>query len=93
MLKMHVVLTFLHLDAAPSATKGTLKCPYNESEWQEKSAGFHCQGKDVYHCFLAEDKNFVKEGCIERTMILKGTYICCRRAISYQRALRSTGMI
>lgn len=49
-----------------------IRCPYNESEWNERAAQMFCQGSDSYHCFLTEDGVSVKESCIERTLILNG---------------------
>ncbi|XP_056008885.1 uncharacterized protein LOC125648651 [Ostrea edulis] len=68
-----LALIYLKGDAAPTSEGvGNVKCPYNESEWKERSANFFCQGKDVYHCFLAENQISVKEKCIERTTLQKG---------------------
>lgn len=58
------------MTAKPTRYSG--RCPFNESEWNERAAEMLCQGSDSYHCFLAEDGVSVKESCIERTLILNG---------------------
>lgn len=67
--------TFTYLKDAQVASRPTEtkeRCPYNESEWNERAANIFCQGSDSYHCFLAEDGISVKESCIERTLVLNG---------------------
>ncbi|XP_062574050.1 uncharacterized protein LOC134235891 isoform X1 [Saccostrea cucullata] len=69
-----IALTLFHVIDAfpPSKSQSAKTCPYNETEWMKRSTKFFCQGKEVYHCFLAEDEVSVKEKCVERTMMLKG---------------------
>lgn len=49
-----------------------LNCPHNKLEWENRAASKSCQGDDVYHCLLSNDKTTVKEDCIEKSLVLKG---------------------
>nr|XP_022336424.1 uncharacterized protein LOC111132847 isoform X1 [Crassostrea virginica] len=57
---------------APSPLQYPYRCPYNQSEWEDRASILKCQGNDVYHCLLSADKVSVKENCIERSLVLQG---------------------
>ena len=46
-----------------------MECPFNKTQWKQRSLEFSCQNVDVYHCLLLEDKTDVKEVCLERSLL------------------------
>nr|XP_022336401.1 uncharacterized protein LOC111132831 isoform X2 [Crassostrea virginica] len=56
---------------APSPLQYHYRCPYNQSEWEDRASILNCHGNDVYHCLLSADKVSVKENCIERSLVLQ----------------------
>lgn len=71
-LEIFIILCLKDAYVTAKPTRYNDRCPFNESEWNERADIMFCQGSDSYHCFLAEDGVSVKESCIERTLILNG---------------------
>nr|XP_022336398.1 uncharacterized protein LOC111132830 [Crassostrea virginica] len=67
-----ILLTLLCGDAIAAPTLLQRKCPYNQSQWEDRATVVLCQGNDVYHCLRGEDKNSVTELCVERSLVLQG---------------------
>nr|XP_022336402.1 uncharacterized protein LOC111132832 [Crassostrea virginica] len=67
-----ILLTLLCGDAIAAPTLLQQKCPYNQSEWEDRATVVLCQGNDVYHCLPGKDKTSVRELCVERSLVLQG---------------------
>ena len=67
-----IFLPLVFTDAIAAPTLLQQKCPYNQSEWENRATVVLCQGNDVYHCLRDEDKKSVRELCLERSLVLQG---------------------